>query len=33
MVEMNRPTWVEVDLGRVKNNFEQIRKRISGANY
>ncbi|MBP8612746.1 MAG: alanine racemase [Candidatus Atribacteria bacterium] len=30
MVEMNRPTWVEVDLGRVKNNFEQIRKRISG---
>ena len=30
MVEMNRPTWVEVDLSRIKKNFEQIGKKISG---
>jgi len=23
-IEMNRPTWVEIDLGKIKKNFEVI---------
>jgi len=28
-IEMNRPTWVEVDLGKIKNNFLKIKEKTS----
>ncbi|PMP81898.1 MAG: alanine racemase, partial [Caldisericum exile] len=28
-IEMNRPTWVEVDLEAIKNNFLRIQEKVS----